>query len=124
MILTGDPYENGEKGEVVDLLDDNAKVQTTIKTQKRYGAVGCMFKNNPYIWGGKVGYYGLNMKYFNDGFPVTKNDAIIHILEKRAHTAGVIISNEKFWIIGGTDGKIDHANSEFVSLNQPAEEGI
>ena len=123
MILTGDPYENGEKGEVIDLFDHNAKVQTTIKTQKRYGAVGCVFKNDPCICGGKIGYYGLNMKYFNDGFPVTKNDAII-LLEKRAHASGLLLSDEKFWIIGGTDGTIDHANSEFVSLNEPAEEGI
>ena len=96
MILTGDPYENGEKGEVIDLFDHNAKIQTTIKSHKRYGAVGCILQNDPYICGGKVGYYGLNMKYFNDGFCVTTNDVddvVIHMLEKRAHTSAVSTQN-------------------------------
>ena len=123
MILTGDPYENGEKGEVLDILDHNNKVQTNIKTNKRYGAVGCILKNDPLICGGKIGYYGLNMQYFNDGFSATNNSANIHMLEKRAHASGVLLSNGKIWIFGGTDGKIDHANSEFVAQNEPAREG-
>ena len=97
MIVTGYPFEVGQRTEILDLIDpymrynlitDIPSNHVTVSRHgllARYGCVGGLIDNEPFICGGE---YDSGNK-FNNGFVVGQPQKKLQMLETRFGAAGV-----------------------------------
>ena len=94
LIVTGDPHKNGQKTEIIDLI--NLKYSILDDTSKRWGAVGGLVKGQPLICGGHDGN-----SYLKDCVIFGQLHRDSTMLEKRRGAACVSLNKTVLWVTGG-----------------------
>ena len=124
LVTTGYPYENGQKTEIIDLVNDDNDDATKVLPfdfLKRDGLIGGFVQNQPLICGGE---YHPEERYFRKCFilgrqqqeqPVA-NEKIM-MLEQRSDAASIVINQNILWIIGGRDKYKIHPSTEFLTIS-------
>ena len=105
--------------EIIDLINPAFKYHWNDIRAARVGSVGGIVQNRPFICGGlnQVG------KEFNNGIILQSHEEIF--FGNRTSASSVVLNETRLWVCGG--GAFVHSNcmnsSEFISLDQPSEDG-
>ena len=92
LVATGKPYENGQKTELINLIDPNIENEVLDSTPARSGSIGAFIQNKLIIFGGS--YYGMG-NYLQDGFIIGQSDIKFQMLEKRYQASSVVLDKTK-----------------------------
>ena len=126
LITTGAPYKNGQKSEVIDLLNPNAICQfmTDFPEQVTDATGGLIESTIPLICGGfspfKGGWQIGNQKQC--WYMIGEFSYAINLIHDRHFSSSVILNKDVLWITGGNT-PLSANSSEFVRLNGPTEMG-
>ena len=127
IVLTG-KRDIGQHIEILDLKNSRNELIVPYGfgeyySNKRYGCVGGLLKGQPVICGG-----GSHTDVFQDYFTINEPNKKTNMLQKRCHASGVVLNQNKLWIVGGDGGSKWYENvsgntSEFISLEKEPQEG-
>ena len=105
--------------EIVDLINPNFALKWNDDRATRRGSIGGILQNQPLIYGG-CDRYGKN---FNNGIILGSNQEI-PLIKGRWFASSVVLNETRLLVTGGVDEKWKDLNSsEFISLDQPPEDG-
>ena len=112
-------YNNINIVEIVDLINPNFALKWNDDRAARRGSIGGILQNQPFICGG----FDRNLKNFNNGIILGSNQEI-PLIKGRRFASSVVLNETRLLVTGGRDenGK-DLNSSEFISLDQPPEDG-
>ena len=105
--------------EIVDLINPNFALKWNDDRAARFGSIGEILQNQPFICGGRDS----NLKNFNNGIILGSNQEI-PLIKGRRLASSVVLNETRLLVTGGMDenGR-DLNSSEFISLDQPPEDG-
>ena len=112
-------YNNINIVEIVDLINPNFALKWNDDRAARIGSIGGILQNQPFICGG----CDSNWKNVNNGIILGSNQEI-PLIKGRRFASSVVLNETRLLVTGGVDenGK-DLNSSEFISLDQPPEDG-
>ena len=113
---------NGQKSEIIDLVDPDFKCEIIHNIPARQGCLGAIIHNQILICGG-ANFQKRGLNYFQDGFIIGNSNIHVKMLQKRFKSSSVVFHESTLWIIGGSNGLNSLYSTEFLSLNQPPFEG-
>ena len=105
--------------EIVDLINPNFALKWNDDRAARTGSIGGILQNRPFICGG----FDRNLETFNNGIILGSNQEI-PLIKGRRFASSVVLNETRLLVTGGVaeNGK-DLNSSEFISLDQPPEDG-
>ena len=105
--------------EIVDLINPSFALKWDDNRAARMGSIGGILQNQPFICGGRDS----NWQNVNNGIILGSNQEI-PLIKGRRFASSVVLNETRLLVTGGTDEKWKHLNSsEFISLDQPPEDG-
>ena len=105
--------------EIVDLINPNFALKWNDDRAARRGSIGGILQNQPFICGGRDS----NWENFNNGIILGSNQEI-PLIKGRRFASSVVLNETRLLVTGGKDDKWKDLNSsEFISLDQPPEDG-
>ena len=105
--------------EIVDLINPNFALKWNDDRAARIGSIGGILQNQPFICGGRDSM----LKISNNGIILGSNQEI-PLIKGRKFASSVVLNETRLLVTGGTDEKWKDLNSsEFISLDQPPEDG-
>ena len=104
--------------EIVDLINPNFALKWNDDRAARIGSIGGILQNQPFICGGRDS----NWKHFNNGIILGSNQEN-PLINGRRFASSVVLNETRLLVTGGWDEKWKELNSEFISLDQPPEDG-
>ena len=105
--------------EIIDLLNPVFKYTWNDVRAARIGSIGGIVQNQSLICGG----YDQNSKIFNNGIILQSNEEL-QLIEGRIFASSIVLNETRLWVSGGIGEKWNHMNSsEYISLDQPPEDG-
>ena len=105
--------------EIVDLINPNFALKWNDDRAARIGSIGGILQNQPLICRGRDS----NWKHFNNGIILGSNQEI-PLIKGRRFASSVVLNETRLLVTGGRDEKWKDLNSsEFISLDQPPEDG-
>ena len=99
--------------EIIDLLNPAFKCKWNDVRAARAGSIGGIVQNKLLICGGN------SQNSFNNGIILRSNEEL-QLIEGRRYASSVVLNETRLWVCGGKDHK---SSSEFISLDQPPENG-
>ena len=128
LIATGEPYENGKKTEIIDLLDpaNQFELSNDYNESVISRSVGGTLQDQLYIFGGVR-----HEDFLKDVLVIGQPDSTtkLQMLQNRSQASSVILNNSTFWVVGGerrnsqNDSIEDLTSTEFISRGQPPKPG-
>ena len=112
-------YNNINIVEIVDLINPNFVLKWNDDRAARFGSIGGILQNQPLICVGRDS----NLKNVNNGIILGSNQEI-PLIKGRRLASSVVLNETRLLVTGGSyeNGK-DLNSSEFISLDQPPEDG-
>ena len=105
--------------EIVDLINPNFALKWNDDRAARIGSIGGILQNQPLICEGRDS----NATNFNNGIILGSNQEI-PLIKGRRFASSVVLKKTRLLVTGGWDEKRKDMNSsEFISLDQPPEDG-
>ena len=105
--------------EIVDLINPNFALKWNDDRAARIGSIGGILQNQPLICGG----FDRNLKNVNNGIILGSNQEI-PLIKGRRFASSVVLNETRLLVTGGMDETWKQLNSsEFISLDQPPEDG-
>ena len=105
--------------EIVDLINPNFALKWNDDRAARSGSIGGILQNQPFICGG----YDSHLKNVNNGIILGSNQEI-PLIKGRRYASSIVLNETRLLVTGGKDDKWKDLNSsEFISLDQPPEDG-
>ena len=112
-------YNNINIVEIVDLINPNFALKWNDDRAARIGSIGGILQNQPLICGG----YDSNWKNVNNGIILGSNQEI-PLINGIWFASSIILNETRLMVTGGRDENEKPLNSsEFISLDQPPEDG-
>ena len=105
--------------EIVDLINPSFTLKWNDDRAARIGSIGGIFQDHPLICGGRDS----NWKNLNNGIILGSNQEI-PLIKGRRIASSVVLNETRLLVTGGVDeNRKDLNSSEFISLDQPPEDG-
>ena len=105
--------------EIVDLINPNFALKWNDDRAARTVSIGGILQNQPLICGGRDSIW----KNFNNGIILGSNQEI-PLIKGRRYASSVVLNETRLLVTGGRDETWKDLNSsEFISLDQPPEDG-
>ena len=105
--------------EIVDVINPNFALKWNDDRATRIRSIGGILQNQPFIYGGRA----RNGKIFNNGIILGSNQEI-PLIKGRKFASSVVLNETRLLVTGGVDENGKALNSsEFISLDQPPEDG-
>ena len=102
--------------EIIDLLNPAFKCKWNDERTARIGSIGGLLQNQLLICGGQ--YHNSN-----NGIILQSNEEL-QLIDRRTFASSVVLNETRLWVCGGQDQEYNPMNSsEFISLDQPPEDG-
>ena len=106
--------------EIIDLINPAFRRKWNNERAARAGPMGGILQNQPLIFGGHDG----NMRNINNGIILRTNEELT-LIEGRIFASSIVLNETRLWVCGGIERHIMNRlnSSEFISLDQPPEDG-
>ena len=107
--------------EIIDLINPAFQYKWNDVRAARVGSIGGILQNQPLICGGSDP--DVIFTNSNNGI-ILRSNKELQLIKRRRFASSVVLNDTRLWVCGGRDKGWDRMNSsEFISLDQPPEDG-